>query len=309
MSLSSFRPQVEPLERRCTPATGNVSAQVQNGVLILTADLANTDDEIEIEASSNGIPGHFDVDGLNGTTINNGATFLAKGVRSIVCKLRGGDDQVAFEGKIGGNLIFNGGGGFNDLHLGFNCLIGGSVKMVDGTTTANFDRLFASFGTRIGRNVIANYGTGSSTTQMIDTFIGGRMAITGGSGPDRVDLNDMVIGGSVTAKLRGGSNEFYIDAIAGSAGGTIGSTIGGAVRLTTGGGEDTVFLGDESPLTIAGPVSLVTGNEGVGFGDAVHIDDTVFLSSVFLDLGAGNDVALFEFVDTGAPERPSSPPS
>src|SRR5262245_12120444 len=124
-----FRPAVEVMEDRYAPA--NVTATLSLGVLTLTAQAGNFDDVIDIGPSSDSIPGHYGITGT-GTTINGLSTFTAKGVRSIVFDLKGGNDTVTFGALIGGGITFNGGAGTNVLDIGTTSRIGGSVLYLNG---------------------------------------------------------------------------------------------------------------------------------------------------------------------------------
>lgn len=291
-----FRFGVERLEDRRVLA--NVAATLQLGVLTLTAQDGAFDDTIEIKQGT--LPGHLDLIGTVGTTINGLSTFTTKGtVNSIVCKLKGGDDTVTFNANIAGNLTFNGGSGANELEFSSGAQVGGSVTYVNGTTSANADTLeILASHVLIGHNVVANFGAGTSLAQLgFGAFIAGRVSITAGSGADEVDTQSLTLGGSLVASLGGGANKVSLDAdtdnIFSSGEST---TIGGALKITTGSGNDLINIGSEQNVYVLGKVVLLTGDELSG-GDSVNIDNSTFYSSVYIDLGAGNDNALFDTID------------
>src|SRR6478672_11338289 len=103
----NFRFGVERLEDRRVLA--NVAATLQLGVLTLTAQDGVFNDVIKVSPDVN-VPGHLNLIGT-GTTINGVTNLDVRGVTSIVCRLKGGDDHLEINATIPGNLTFNGGGG------------------------------------------------------------------------------------------------------------------------------------------------------------------------------------------------------
>jgi hypothetical protein len=331
---SRYRPSVEGLERRVMPA--NVTGQVKFGVLSLVADSASDTENITVTSSTT-IPGAVTVTGNGGTTINTDPNFTFKKVRSIVIKLRGGDDTADVEElRIAGNLTFLGGASAsgNNFFLQDNSLIGGTVKVVNGANAAGQDQIDIQPNVEIGKNLIVNHGAGDSLTNMANNiFIGGTMNVTGGPNEDRIFLVDVAIGGNFIANLgaggstvsfwvsqvyrsvkitatggidelqatdlwvgRGlyanlgnGANDVDIDTTAILPTSTTGTHIGGGMTIITGSGADTIDIGDEKPVFIGGAVVLATGNEPPGPGDQIFIEDTTFLSTLFVVLGTGND--------------------
>ena len=304
----SFRFGVERLEDRLAPA--NVTATVQMGVLFLTAEDGAFDDVIEISPGGVELPGRLYITGLGtGTKINGADNFTTAGiVNSIVCRLKGGKDTLMFNATITGNLTFNGGDGDNLLLFEQNSVVGGTVRYVNGATSANTDELdLIESGVRIGHDLIANYGAGASVTKLgLDgTTIGngptifGKVSITAGSGADTLETQSLTVGQSLVANLGGGANVVSLDALGDDLLDNTGkfTAIGGALKITTGSGADAIFIGSEQHVDVLGSVVLVTGNESSS-GDTVFIDDSTFYSNVFIDLGAGDDHVLFETTDT-----------
>jgi hypothetical protein len=291
---NQFRFGVEQLEDRRVLA--NVAATIQLGVLTLTAQDGAFNDEIKISPDVN-VPGHLHLVGT-GTTINGVSDFEVKGVTSIVCRLKGGDDHLEFNATIPGSLTFNGGGGTNLLDFDSGSSVGGSVRYVNGTTSANDDTLeILAGGVLIGHDVVANFGAGTSITELgFGAFIGGKVSITGGSGVDEVHTQTLTVGGSFVATLGGGANVVSLDDTDNISSSGERTTIGGALKITTGSGNDTIKIGSEQSVYVLGKVVLVTGDELSG-GDLVTIDNSIFYSNVFIDLGAGNDDVLFDTVD------------
>jgi len=283
---------IERLEDRRVLA--NVAATLQLGVLTLTAQDGAFNDVIKVSPGVN-FPGHLHLIGT-GTTINGVSDLDVRSVTSIVCRLKGGDDHLEFNATIPGNLTFNGGGGKNLLDFDSGSSVGGSVRYVNGTTSANDDTLeILSSHVLIGHDVIANFGAGTSLTQLgFGVVIGGKVSITAGSGVDEVDTQTLTVGGSFIANLGGGANVVSLDDqndnLFSSGEST---TIGGALKVTTGSGADTIRIGSEQSVYVLGKVSLLTGNGE----DTVQIDNSTFYSNVFIDLGAGDDHALFDTID------------
>src|SRR5262249_12159375 len=208
----SFRFGVERLEDRLAPA--NVAATVQMGVLFLTAQDGAFDDTINI--SSGSLPGHLDITG-SGTTINGVTTFTTKGtVNSIVCRMKGGDDQVSFGAQIAGNLTINLGDGSNLGDVTLGSLVGGSVRFSGSNTDdakLNQFRIIAQ-GVQIGHDVIVTCsGKGICDTDLgYGAAIGGKVSITGGGEADAVTTQALKLQGSFVANLGGGNNYIYMDA-------------------------------------------------------------------------------------------------
>jgi hypothetical protein len=282
---------VQGLESRWTPA--NVTASVVNGLLTLTATAGAFDDEIKINSGSN--PGELDLVGT-GTTINGQASVTLKGVRSIVCDMKGGNDLVTLSSRIAGGIAFNGGGGNNELEVQGS--VGGAVRYLNGTATANDDRLtIGGLNTVIGRGVFADFGEGISYTTLGVSTIGGRVAVTGGSGADTIVTNGVTMTRGLSANLGDGANFVGIESDTDYISGGDTTFLGGGLFVTAGSGEDVIEIGQENSVTILGKVSLLTGSEASG-GDTIKLDNSDFYSAFFIDLGAGNDTAMIESVDT-----------
>jgi len=282
---------VEGLENRWTPA--NVTASVVNGLLTLTATAGAFNDEIKIGFGSN--PGELDLDGT-GTTINGQASVTLKGVRSIVCDMKGGNDSVTFSSRIAGGIAFNGGNGENELSIKSGAKIGGAVRYLSGTTLANKDELTLFGDIVIGRGVFADFGEGISYATLAGATIGGRVAITSGSGADTIATNGVTIARGLSASLGDGANFVGIESDTDYVSGGDTTFIGGGLFVATGSGEDVIAIGQEDSVIILGKTSLLTGGEASG-GDTIKLDNSDFYSAVFIDLGAGNDLAMIESVD------------
>ena len=113
---------------------------------------------------------------------------------------------------------------------------------------------------------------------------------------DTVVTNDFTLSRSLKANLGDGDNFLSIKGLNDNISGGESTFISGGLKVSTGSGADKIEIGQESSVIILGQVSLFTGNESSG-GDTVMIDNSQFYSSVLLDLGAGNDVVLFDTVD------------
>lgn len=289
-----IRPTIEVMEERSNPA--NVTATIANGVLTLTAATGNFDDVMKISQSS--IEGQYDIAGT-GTTINGVTIFTTtKPWNSVVCNLKGGNDEVTLSTSIVGGMTFNGGDGNNEFTIDSGSYIGGSVRYGNGTANANVDKLtiFAN-DIFIARDLIGNFGAGTSYTTLAGVVVGGRVAITGGSGNDSIETLGIHVCQSFTANLGNGSNLVSIDALGDNiSGGADGTDILGGLTINTGTGADTINIGSEHGVEVLGKVVMNTGNEAAG-GDSIAIDNSTFYGDCTLNLGAGNDTVLFETID------------
>jgi hypothetical protein len=225
------------------------------------------------------VPGHLHLIGT-GTTINGASDLDVRGVTSIVCRMKGGDDHLEFNATIPGSLSFNGGGGKNLLDFDSGSSVGGSVRYVNGTTSANNDTLeFLSSHVLIGHDVVANFGAGTSLTQLgFGATIGAKVSITAGSGVDELDTQSLTLGGSLVANLGAGANVVSLDSDTDniSSAGEF-TTIGGALKIATGSGADLIDIGSEQTVLVLGNVSIKTGDEASIpniTNDQVHIDNS-----------------------------------
>jgi hypothetical protein len=285
-----FRPHVEGLEARWNPA--NVTASAVNGVLTLSATAGAINDVIDISRDT--VVGRIKITGT-GTTINGTTSLTLSGVRSVICVMRGGDDTVTFDAWIRGDLTFYGGGGTNTLDCG-SAWIGGSLYYLNGSAPANDDNLsLFNPGLVIGRNLIADFGEGTSWTT-IGATINGKVSITAGAGADTVAVEGSTVARAFTASLGDGDNFVGVESDNDNIFGSGRSWFGGAFFVSTGSGHDTVEIGQDDSVYILGAVTLATGNELSG-GDSVKIDNSEFSVNCTVDLGGGNDVALFDTVD------------
>ena len=211
--------------------------------------------------------------------------------------MKGGNDTVEYDAWIRGGITFNGGGGTNELAINSNAWIGGSIRYLSPIAAVNDDNLtIVGSNIVIGRNIIADFGEGTSWTTFGGGVIGGKVGITGGAGADTIASTGWTLARGLTAALGDGDNFVGIESQNGNVFSSETSFFGGALNVTTGNGTDTIEIGQENNVYVLGAVTLATGNEASG-GDTVLIDNTKFSSSVWIDLGGGDDIALFETVD------------
>lgn len=380
---------IEPLESRYTPA--DVFGVVKLGVLKLTAVDAASVEEVSILPKTGGLAGAFTVTGFNGTTIQGDASRDFFGVRSVIIKLKGGDDTAfALNIRLAGGITFQGGDGANQFTLGIlpealiPPIIGGSVLVVNGNNANSTDQvnigatiggtvtvangsgnsmatvagrvaggllatggpnedtivvngfiaggvvanlgggndsvtvsaaivgagLVANLGsgndtltvsgTNISAGLVANLGGGTNVLDLSDSRLARSVQLSGGGGPDTVQITDAWIGRRLDVLLGHGSNFFTIDDTADTTISAVGSTIGGALKFTSGRDPDFVRIGSESPVTVIGPVSFLTGDDIAGSGDSLTIDDGFFLNAVLIETGAGTDSVTLETTATAA---------
>lgn len=179
---------------------------------------------------------------------------------------------------IAGKVTANGGSGGDSFFVAGNVLIGGSLT--------------GSLGE--GNNVF-NLDGGSSAVRIL-----GALTYTGGSGLDDVDLDTVLIGGSMSAALKdniaGGLQEIEftnLTVIQGSLNITGGKNddrfdmediyVGGSVSCNGGiGGNDTI---NPDGMQVAGNMKIVTG---IGV-DTVILNDLWVAGSLYVSTGASGD--------------------
>lgn len=276
---TSFRPGVENLEDRCTPA-GTVTGVFSNGTWTLTGD--ELDNEISINAT--GTPNQFAVTGNDGETLAGITT--ASNVKNIVVKLRAGDDRFRLNSdlaptSLAGSLTIDGGAGDNAAFV-LQSTIGQHVTVTNGAGDDEFE-LEDSV---VKGNVTITNGDGGSDTEIVResaglSFIGGSLRITNGSGFDRLDVADYHIGGDVVVKNglpngdpipEAGYAEFYNDFNT-----TARSVYGGDVRVSyQGNGE----VQDDGlwDIEVLGDVRFNYGSsEGRLLFDGYHVGQPVLI--------------------------------
>jgi hypothetical protein len=232
-----FCPRLERLDDRITPA-GNIVTKFLSGVLTITAtpsgNAALNNQNIALLGASEG---HVSISVQDGETITGKNSFNR--VHRVITKLGDGNDTVTVVDlkmfKPGAGLTFTGGDGVNTLNFdGLNIKID-TLKVTSGTGTFNFGP---------SQTVQQSFGSIdiSCPKATCNILLGGMgvsrttRVVTGSTQNDQVDIDNAIFLGKFT--------------------------------LLTGGGNDTVTIGQLAPM---------------------DQDEVTFNSNVVIDLGAGND--------------------
>jgi hypothetical protein len=228
--------------------------------------------------------------GINDTELHNSTVAGPVGVRG------GGsiDDLTLSNVLLGAGLATDLGGGPNTTEL-LNCAVAGPVRVSGGSS---FDDLTLSQ-VLLGAGLAADLGGGINTTELVNSLVPRSVRVAGGASFDKVHLTDVSVGRRLTALLGDGSNTLTNDHTGDAVVSTVGSTIQGALTYAGGSSLDKVRMGDERPVMLVGPVTIATGAED----DLVSLDDTVVLSTLLIDTGAGIDLVLVDQNNTLLNER------
>lgn len=204
----SFRPRVEVLEDRYTPA-GTVTGSFSLGTWTLIGDSAANDITINPTAT----PNKFVLIG-NSTTVAD--DINPSGVKNIVIKFFAGDDEVTFNNMatravLAGSLTINGGKDANDVFIN-NATIRKNVAVVNGTNTSGADDFEVGDSIIKGKVFIRN-GDGNTNTVFRRNSAGvssiGSLTVVNGAGEDGDSLFDTSVAGSVVFRngLPGAGNQ------------------------------------------------------------------------------------------------------
>lgn len=226
--LSSIGRQthVQTLEERALLA-GAVSATVRGSNLFLTGDRAANKVEVTV------VDGDVVVEGLDGTTVNGGATFTAfsggtvpgnvdvrfdEGNDELVFTRGvaiGGDIKVRFEGGANSVSMIDAsarnlrahGDGAQRILLQENAVIGNDVhlKFREGNDVVVVD------GASIGDDLIVNGGHGINTTNVQNAMIGGDFVVTGGRNRDDIVVRTSTIGDDIGFSTSSGDDFVLLD--------------------------------------------------------------------------------------------------
>jgi len=296
---SGFRPNLEMLEDRLTPAN-TVNAVFSAGTLTITAadDLAViANNHNDITLTGNGA-GTFKITG-NGTSITGGTDFT--GVTNIIVKMGLGNDYVRFNSTdLAGKLTVQGGDGYNHLILGDtvgNCKFG-AVSVTNGVGK-DFFTMQKGFCQIVGALTVNN-GVGDSDfkfgTDAADQIRIGSVNVVNGAGKDRYDSTgtDFKVFGAMTINNGAGGSFLSFNT-------TSNLTIGGDLKVTNTDGYDLLALG------FGGTASLknVTISNGHGGSATIFDADTTISGNLNLTNGDGYDLLslhgnAIDFIVTGA---------
>ena len=175
---------IERLEGR-TLFAGNVVATVDGARLILEGDGSNNDIDIDQEGLNNGQI-RVDGDDDNGTTVNGSSNpQVFNDIRTVIVRLKGGNDDVDVEEDI---VIRN------DLRIG----LGGGADECDIEEAD------------IRGDLLIRGKSGRDDIDIEESTIAESALIRGGSGGDFFDLRSTTFEGDLTLRGRGGDDFIVI---------------------------------------------------------------------------------------------------
>jgi hypothetical protein len=265
-----FRPVVECLEDRLTPS-GNVTASVVNGTLLVSGDGANN----RVEIVPGAAPGTVTVEGIAGespTSVNGvgSATFAASSFANINVKMLGGSDHVRVEVSVPNAVTITTGSG-NDF-----------VEVITPTV-----------GTPITANslsITAASGSSTSDTVIVEGVMVGTVSVATGGGNDFIQVDNSrgpTTFGTLSINSGNGNTKTpfgFGDSIFVS-----GVTVTGTASLTSGSGNDNVSV---FGCTITFGLTINTGNANTAVGsggDTVTVDKVSVFGNASITTGNGND--------------------
>jgi hypothetical protein len=200
----SFRPRLQTLEDRATPATAAYAALSQT-LTIVAAD----GDQVSVAALAGSPTGYIQVSETQaGETVFDSAA-KSQAVRNLVVKFAGVDSGgfVLNSGvQLGGNLSISGAKATQIVDL--LGTVGGYVRYTANILSA-FDDIDVESSAVIGRNLSINLGAGSNTVRLKGGLIRGNLKIVGGVNDDSVDVTesgDVTVNGSAAIRLGDGTN-------------------------------------------------------------------------------------------------------
>jgi hypothetical protein len=172
-----FRPALRPLDDRLAPA-GVVTVTDAAGAVTLIGD--DPGNSVRVFLTT---PGHYRVEGFDGTTLNGSTATtvdLARLTRLTFAGNGGGDTlELTNLGPLDG-LSFDGGPGFDTLRV-TNLAVTGDVDLAAGTGTGEFDLSGQSI--VVGRNLRLTGSDGFRCQVVADRLaVGGTMSADGGAG-------------------------------------------------------------------------------------------------------------------------------
>jgi hypothetical protein len=172
--------RLEPLEVR-TVMTGNVTAVVQGGVLVVTGD--TEDNGIVITQTE---AGNYLVEGDETTTINGGGSFESTStVRSFKINMKDGNDSVAVQNlDLRQFLVLDGGAGNDTLSLS-----NVSVGLIAAVRGGAGDDGISVEGVDVGATLLVDAGKGINTIG-VNGSEGTVLLINAKKGTDTVTKSD-----------------------------------------------------------------------------------------------------------------------
>ncbi len=272
-SWSRCRLRFEGLEDRQLLA-GDVTWQFKKGTLTLTGDGAGN--EITVTNTGNGA---YQISAAGNTTINGQAgNIVVSNVNDLVVNLKGGDDEITYEG--GGNEVRNvtiKTGDGDDIVVLNNLVTDGGKLSVE--TAAGDDNVELNGGTVDGKTTITT-GKGEDSIAVDTVQFDGNLSIDTAANIDLVTIGGSEVDGVLSVKTGAAADQLVI----------IATTISGKTQVETADGDDQVHLAGGN--TFAGVVSLTTGNgnDTVTIDDEFSDEDNDFQANLGINVAKGNDV-------------------
>ncbi|MFN9720985.1 MAG: beta strand repeat-containing protein, partial [Planctomycetota bacterium] len=250
--------RMEWLESRALLA-GNVLVTLQDGLARITGD--NNDNAVEVVASGSSVV----VRGLNGTTINSGASAFTLATSSttfpgsLVAMLGAGNDSISVRSgvTISGTTRLNGEAG-NDA-LAVSGTLTGRVALNAGAGTDSIAVL----------NVTAPGGlrldsSGTAVIAISGSTIGSALDISTGNGSDEIVVTGTTVNGHTSIVTRNGNDDIVLK----------NSTLRGRFYLSADRGDDVAII-DSTTIERESHLWMREGE------DAVQVQGTSVLSSKF----------------------------
>lgn len=249
------RLRLEPLADRLAPA-GVVTVTDAAGAVTLAGD--GSDNSVRVFLTT---PGHYRVEGLDGTTLNGGTVTtidLARLTRLTVAG-NGGDDrfEVANLGPLDG-LSFDGGPGFDNLRV-TNLAVTGDVDVAGGTEFDDFS--FGGQAIVIGRNFRLTGNNGFRGSIFADRVaVGGTLSADGGAGTAEVSCfgDDVRVGRGIDFNTGTGGGFGSVSIFAAGKGAVGKLPTGESVRATVTGLGGINLSGDN--IALAGGIRLTNNS-------------------------------------------------
>jgi hypothetical protein len=283
----SYRPTLEGLESRWTPATFAYNATKQ--LLTVTA---SPGDIIDFSQDSNNPAGHISVTSTTDSFNDSVPTRFVKSVKINVPAGAGVVDLNFSSFGIAGSLTINSAAATPTVVLASEVFIAKNFTFT--SLSANTDEtLLMGSSVFIGGNLIASLRGGSNEVELSGN-IGGNATIIGGGGQDQATLDGLTLGGKAGFSLGGGNNQLTssgdTDTIGkglvyqgGAADDTVGLfymggelNIGGSVSLSMGGGSNAVDLGGFNRTDVGGSLAITGGVDvalnGLVVGKSANIE-------------------------------------
>lgn len=289
MSRKPHRLHLERLEDRQLMA-GDLHAFVQNGTLFIN-EAAGKQGQIQNVQVAQLSSGKIQLTGLtspvnpNITLINNGLDRVEfSGVNRIEANLGGGQDNVVF---LGTDNVFR----IRDVVV--NTTSPTSLNNDDDIVVFKDFKVMNSVQVTTGAgrdtvrvlNTALNAGTSTSATFQINTGVG---TATNNSDADVIDINGLTTNTAVS--IRAGASDDFVT----MRNTKVGSTVRHLLWFDLGAGADTLNVGsglnDFSMVSGTGGLRVDAGTDAQNDVDRVFMKDVFMSQSIFVQLGAGNDL-------------------